>query len=76
MQNEHFDHLNNLETEFVGLLRTKYISGQEEHGGKLWLKTNLLDEAINEAIDQVVYLLTLRQQLRDGNGRQDISPKS
>jgi hypothetical protein len=41
----------------------KYEKGQREHGGNLWQKDGLLDEAINEAIDQVVCLITLKQQL-------------
>lgn len=42
----------------------KYLRGQAEHGGQLWQKSGLLDMAIDEAIDQVIYLLTLREQLR------------
>ena len=40
----------------------KYRKGQAEHGGQLWLNPSLLDNAIDEAIDQVVYLLTLKEQ--------------
>ena len=40
----------------------KYMSGQEEHGGKLWRKT-ITPHILEEAIDQLVYVLTLRDQL-------------
>jgi len=43
----------------------KYLAGQKEHGGQLWRKKGLIDMAIEEAIDQVVYLLTLKQQLEE-----------
>jgi len=46
-------------------LLLKYAKGAAEHGGNIWELSPavLLDEAINEAIDQVVYLLTLKEQL-------------
>ena len=43
-------------------LRAKYARGQAEHGGNLWEKPGLLDHAIEEALDLVIYLLTLREQ--------------
>ncbi len=43
----------------------KYRAGQVEHGGKLWTKPGIIDMAIEEAIDQVIYLLTLKQQLEN-----------
>lgn len=54
--------------EFIGELAKqklirKYMRGQAEHGGRLWEKKGLIDMAIEEAIDQVVYLLTLKDQL-------------
>lgn len=60
------DHLSRLKTEFTALVDAKYRKGQKEHGGDLYQKQThyLLDMAIDEAIDQVVYLLTLREQLR------------
>jgi len=42
---------------------TKYGAGQKEHGGFLWKKPGIIDMAIEEAIDQVIYLLTLKEQL-------------
>jgi hypothetical protein len=62
MNQDHIDHANSIAEEFTKLMLAKYEKGTIEHGGNLWEKENLLDEAINEAIDQVVYLLTLKQQ--------------
>ena len=46
----------------------KYRAGQAEHGGNLWDKSGLLEEALKEAIDQVIYLTTLIEQ-RDAINR-------
>lgn len=45
----------------------KYAKGAQEHGGNLWnmAPLELLEEAISEAIDQCVYLLTLKEQLEN-----------
>lgn len=45
----------------------KYRQGAAEHGGFLpdIGPLTLLDCAIDEAIDQVTYLLTLREELRE-----------
>ena len=40
----------------------KYMAGQAEHGGKLWRKV-IAPHILEEAIDQLVYVLTLRDQL-------------
>lgn len=55
-------HVELIGREFCKLMADKYIKGQKEHGGNLWDKSDgeLLDNAIDEAIDQVVYLLTIR----------------
>lgn len=46
-------------------LVTKYMAGAKEHGGKIWeIPTEkLVGAAIEEAIDQAVYLKTLQQQI-------------
>lgn len=49
--------------EAAALILHKYKRGQREHGGELWRKKGLLNMAIDEAVDQVIYLLTLRDQL-------------
>jgi len=48
--------------EVYKMALAKYRKGAEEHGGNLWdlSEDELLDEAINEAIDQVIYLLTIK----------------
>lgn len=59
------DHMNSIVDDFIELMEPKYIKGALEHGGNLWEvpTEQLLDFAIEEAIDQVVYLLTLKQQI-------------
>ena len=44
-------------------IRTKYPKGQRDHGGNLWEHVDLIDRAIEEAVDQVCYLYSLRRQL-------------
>lgn len=58
-------HLETIKSDFSTLVEVKYRKGQAEHGGDLFDHSPiwLLDMAIDEAIDQVVYLLTLRNQL-------------
>ena len=58
-------HLTRLLTQFQEQAAAKYRKGQQEHGGNLWVKPGLLDMAIEEAIDLVIYLLTLKEQLGD-----------
>jgi len=49
---------------------SKYRAGQAEHGGNLFdmITVELVDNAILEAIDQVVYLITLRDKLMKQRG--------
>ena len=49
-------------------LERKYRAGQREHGGNLWEKPGMLNHAIDEVVDLVVYLYTLRAQLERLNG--------
>lgn len=62
MTDEQKAHCSAIAKSFEIRMSTKYKKGQEEHGGNLWdmTKEQLLDNAIDEAIDQVVYLLTLQ----------------
>ena len=53
--------------EFSVLATQKYKRGIKQHGGKLWLKQGLVDEAMNETIDLWAYLYTLKQQIRNKN---------
>lgn len=63
MNPEHEDHLDRIKKQALYRIDKKYRQGQAEHGGMLWLKDGLVDFAIDEAIDMVVYLLTLKEQL-------------
>lgn len=58
-------HLRDIKTQFSNLVDIKYRKGQDEHGGDLFNKPvlDLVDSAIDEAVDQVVYLLTLRNKM-------------
>jgi hypothetical protein len=46
----------------------KYMAGQEEHGGKLWRK-KIAPHIREEAVDQLVYVLTLEDQLEAAEAR-------
>lgn len=58
-------HLTRVKREFVALVDAKYRTGAAEHGGELLALPDLaiLDLAIEEAVDQVVYLLSLKEKL-------------
>ena len=62
-------HLKSIKENFINLADIKYRAGQKEHGGNLFdmNRKQLLDCAIEEAIDQVIYLMTLRQKLSNIN---------
>jgi len=65
LSNKQKAHVEEIARTFCTMMAAKYAQGQLEHGGDLWdmPSDRLLDNAIYEAIDQVVYLLTLRQKL-------------
>lgn len=63
----HRAHLDRIRMRFVADLEAKYTQGQREHGGNLWQKPGMIDEAIKEAIDLVVYLYTLKEQIEEGD---------
>ncbi len=54
--------------EARGAVYRKYMAGQTEHGGKLWRK-RITPHILEEAIDQLVYVLTLRGQLEAAEAR-------
>jgi hypothetical protein len=58
------NHLEDLIDKISRLTRPKYARGAIEHGGDIrdLSKEELLDNAIDEAIDQLVYLLTLKSK--------------
>lgn len=66
MDAAHEAHLQRILTTFTADARAKYEAGQSEHGGELWEKDGMLEHAIEEAIDLVVYLYTLREQRAKG----------
>jgi len=60
------EHLKYILTESRDRIMDKYIKGSIEHDSNLnedYTVNELLEEAINEAVDQLTYLLTLRQKL-------------
>ena len=63
MTPEQEEHLADIKETFDKMVDSKYREGQREHGGDIWKKKFLVDMAIQEAIDQVVYLLCLKQQI-------------
>ncbi len=67
MDRKNEKHLNTILNQAVFLIDRKYRAGAEEHFDTYLedlSSEKLLDEAINEAIDQIVYLLTLKDTLK------------
>lgn len=64
MTPEQEQHLQSIKDEFSRLVDPKYRKGQQEHGGDLFNLSSyqLVLMALEEAIDQVVYLVTLKAQ--------------
>lgn len=62
MDAAHESHLDRIVENFSADVRAKYESGQREHGGNLWEKGGMLENALAEALDLVVYLYTLKEQ--------------
>ncbi len=60
-------HLSRLLAEIGLLVNDKYRAGADEHGGDLTDMPvgKLIDEAIQENIDSLVYLLTAKQKLNE-----------
>lgn len=66
MDEQHEAHLRRILDDFNADTRAKYEAGQREHGGNLWEKGGMIEHALEEAIDLVVYLYTLREQRNKG----------
>lgn len=62
MDAPHEAHLSRILDQLTADLRAKYEAGQIEHGGNLWEKPGMLEQAIEEVLDLAVYLYTLREQ--------------
>lgn len=58
----HEEHLKRLIDTVTKDLDAKYRGGQLEHGGCIWEKPGMLENAIAEALDLIVYLYVLRDQ--------------
>ena len=72
MDAPHEAHVSRILNRFNADLRAKYEAGQAEHGGNIWEKPGMLEHAVEEVIDLVVYLYTLKEQRERGirpNGR-------
>lgn len=67
MDAAHEAHLKRILDQFNADLSAKYAAGQREHGGNLWQKGGMINHAIEEAIDMVVYLYTLKEQMEEGD---------
>jgi hypothetical protein len=65
MSKEQEAHLDHIKLNFEQKVDKKYRAGQKEHGGDLIHDNtlSLIDKAIDEAIDQIVYLETIREIL-------------
>jgi hypothetical protein len=58
-------HIKLIAAQFGYDMAIKYEKGVKEHGGHLPDKPGLFREVKNEAIDQMVYIFTLRDQLEN-----------
>jgi hypothetical protein len=72
------EHIIAITSELGTLMTRKYVQGVKKYGGNLWERSEeyLLQEAINEAIDQVVYLLTLKQKRATRKALENASDES
>lgn len=59
------NHLNRIINWFSDLVRPKYLRGQQEHGGNLWIKPGMLRNIKEEVTDLAVYVQTLEEQLEE-----------
>ncbi len=59
---EQQQHLTRILDRFTRDAVAKYEAGQHEHGGNLWEKPGMLEHALQEAIDLVIYLYTALEQ--------------
>lgn len=67
MSEEQEEHLQSIKDDFISLVDSKYRKGAVEHDSDLQDSSvhTLVAYAIEEAIDQVVYLLTLQAKLKE-----------
>ena len=63
MDGKHEEHLARIKAKFSDQVDRRYRAGNAQHGGFILDKPGLLDEAIEECVDQYVYLISLKEQL-------------
>lgn len=63
MTKEQKNHIEGIVKDFCKEAVTKYEKGQIEHGGNLWEKA-VWKQTMPEAIDFVIYIYTLNEQIR------------
>ena len=71
MNQEQNNHLNRVLNEANSLIADKYVKGAEEHGTTLSQDHSLhelVNFAIEEAVDQIVFLLTIKEVLEKSHG--------
>lgn len=63
---KHLHHLTQIQAAACEAIERKYIQGVEEHKTNLWEMPviRMVEESINEAVDQISYLMSLRQSVR------------
>ena len=66
MQIQEEQYLKKIKDSFEKEVDKKFRRGVAEHGGKLWLKENLINEAMNEVVDLYTYLYALKDQIKKG----------
>lgn len=66
-------HLQHIKDEFSKAVDAKYRNGQREHGGNMWRMStlSLIQNAMDEAVDQYVYLRTLKDKILELESDQD-----
>lgn len=61
---EHLAHARSVVHRVSKEVETKYLGGQEAHGGKLWEKAGIVRNAREEVLDLIVYTDVLKEQLQ------------
>jgi hypothetical protein len=57
-------HIEKIVNDFRVNAIAKYEKGANEHGGNLWEVENLVDMAIEELTDGIIYLSTAKEQIK------------